>query len=87
MKEYTLKLNSGRWETKALNNDDEAREWSTNVLLQQGFTDTLEFGGWDSDGYDSNGLPCYRMLIWEDEKSSEQDDGAKAIAQICKVGR
>lgn len=42
---------------------------------------------WDADGSNGDDEPCKRLLIWADEGSSENDDGANAIAQLLTVGR
>ena len=87
MKSYTIEFNgTGEVSEGQFSNDNEAQSWVEAVLEAQGHGTELVSSDWESDGQNEDGEQCYRMLFWADEADAENDPGANAICQLCKVG-
>ncbi len=41
---------------------------------------------WDADGWNDDGEPCKRILLWDTEELAENDAGAKATASLSTIG-
>lgn len=83
MKSYVLSM-AGSGETVEIfaDNDTEAIAQAERRLGG----DVVVCDQWDADGRNGDDEPCKRLLIWADEESAENDDGANAIAQLSTVG-
>jgi hypothetical protein len=44
-----------------------------------------DYGDWEDNGRNDVGRPMERMLVWEDEASSEGDNGQAAVCEISRV--
>jgi len=65
--------------------DAAAEAWAVAVLERQGYdVDTLEVGGYDSDGTDEDGHHV-RKLYWASAADADNDPGAASICQLCTV--
>lgn len=51
--------------------------------LVAAFSDDIEIGDWEFDGYCMIGKR-YRRLVWEDAASAENDDGSHAVGTIMR---
>lgn len=69
--------------TEITADDDTA---ATAAVLAMLGRDVVIADQWDADGTNDDGVQCWRRLIWEDESSSENDDGANAVASLTRVG-
>lgn len=86
MKSYTINFaGSGEVCEGFFESDLQAIHWAQLVFLNRGVTDVVR-GDWDADGQDDEGGQCYRLLFWATEEDAEHDCGAKAFAEVCKVG-
>jgi len=69
----------------------EAELWAQDKLEQLGYDPESEsylyfkFGDWEADGFNDDGRPMARMLIWRCESDSVNDNGEKAIATVSVV--
>ena len=87
-KSYTLEFHgTGEVEEGCFGSDIRALLWAESVLENRGYdANELTAGDWDADGTNDDGEQCYRMLFWAREADAENDPGANAICQLCKVG-
>jgi len=87
-KSYTLEFNgSGVVAEGFFDSEIRALLWAESVLENLGYDpNELVAGDWDADGENDDGEQCYRMLFWAHESDAENDPGANAICQLCKVG-
>jgi len=87
-KSYTLEFNgTGVVAEGFFATDTLAQLWAESVLENRGYDpNELVAGNWDADGQNDDGEQCYRMLFWANESDAENDPGANAICQLCKVG-
>ena len=88
MSSYTIEFaNSGEVSEGQFSSDAQAQAWVETVLENRGHdASELVSGDWDADGENDEGEQCYRMLYWASESDAENDPGANAICQLCKVG-
>jgi hypothetical protein len=64
----------------------EAELWAQDKLEQLGHEEPwFEFGDWEADGFNDDGQPMARLLIWACEADSVNDSGEKAIATLSVV--
>jgi hypothetical protein len=88
MKSYVLEMaDSGEVCEGYFGSEIDAILWAESVLGARGHDrEEIVTGDWDAKGQNDDGEQCYRMLFWANEDDSENDAGAKSIAQLCKVG-
>lgn len=88
MKSYTIEFNgSGEVIERNFASDNAAQSWVESVLEDRGHDSSeLVTGEWDQAGKNGDGEQAWRMLYWASEAIAENDTGAKAICQLCKVG-
>ena len=84
MKSYVLSY-SGSGATSEIYADSDSAAIKQAVALIGG--EPVVCDQWDADGCNGDDEPCKRLLIWSDEGSSENDDGANAVAQLSTVGQ
>lgn len=66
-----MKIKFANGAERAVSGEDRARE-----ILDSKYPDA-EYGDWEQSG----DAPA-RMLVWEDRESSQNDDGANAVAEV-----
>lgn len=88
MASYTIEFaSSGEVSEGQFNSDAQAQAWVETVLENRGYdASELVSSDWGADGENEEGEQCYRMLFWANEADSENDPGANAVCQLCKVG-
>ncbi len=88
MQSYTIEFaSSGEVSEGQFSSDKAAQSWIESVLEARGYdASDLVCGGWDTAGTNDDGEQCYRKLYWASESDADNDDGSKAVAQLCKVG-
>lgn len=89
MPKYYFELaDSGTVSEWIRDNDTEATRAAVDQLIFEGYDaeSIVEGEDWSSDGVNDDGEPCYRLLFWANQEDSDNDCGAKSIAQISRVG-
>lgn len=85
MKSYTIEwYGSGEVREIFAANDTDAELAALEIVDVPG---AVAADQWDADGRNECGEHCKRLLIWDNESVASWDDGSRAIAQLCTVGR
>lgn len=42
---------------------------------------------WEPDGFNNDGIPCKKILLWDDPRKAENDPGVHAVAKLVTTGK
>lgn len=90
MAKYFFELaSSGEVSEWICDSDVDAVSQAVSRLERQGYDagEIVEADDWTADGLNDDGEQCYRLLLWACEEDAANDNGAKSIAQVSRVGK